>query len=111
MTTQNSDTQNTVNEAPVKGVGTGELVSPSTCYYSTGQISETKAHTLRVGRLELCCAWLKGAMPTWFYAKARGKMHRNATTFTLRAYRMMIGYRWYLGANTQGSAAREARSL
>ena len=26
MTTQNSDTQNTVNEAPVKGVGTGEMV-------------------------------------------------------------------------------------
>jgi len=27
MTTQNSDTQNTVNEAPDNGVGTGELVS------------------------------------------------------------------------------------
>lgn len=29
MTTQNSDTQNTAAEAPVKGVGTGELVRSS----------------------------------------------------------------------------------
>jgi len=45
MTTQNSDTQNTVAEAPVNGVGPGDLLANLTLKQSTCPLSDVAAHS------------------------------------------------------------------
>lgn len=82
-------------------------MKPSTIYIETGpetgaKRTDMRAHTARIGRLELCAAWLRGPIPTWLYCKPAGRLHPGAVSFTLRAFRAMLGYRWYV------SKAKEA---
>lgn len=75
-------------------------MKPTQTYYTTGAGAghpnpATIAHTLRIGRLELCCAWMRGYVPSWFYFLRNGKLHPGAVSLTFRAYRVMLGYRWY----------------
>ena len=65
-------------------------------YYETGGVNpQTRARTIRIGRLELCYAWLVGYMPTWFYLHFNGRRHLSTTAITLRIFRVILGYRWY----------------
>ena len=74
-------------------------MNPSQAYYTEpdgGLNTDTIARTCRAGRLELCYAWLVGYMPTWFYAKLAGNLHPGASSYTFRAGRVMLGWRWYI---------------
>ena len=80
-------------------------MNPSTIYLETGPQtgsprSDMRAHTIRICRLELCSAWLRGPIPTWFYCEPAGRLHPGAVSFTLRAFRVMLGYRWYAANDT-----------
>lgn len=83
-------------------------MNPSTIYIQTGTESgiprtDMRAHTARIGRLELCAAWLRGSAPTWIYCEPAGRLHPGAVSFTLRVFRAMLGYRWY-ASKTKGAA-------
>ncbi len=74
--------------------------NPKNIYYAHPDGTSTvrkdmRTYAFRIGRLELCSAWLVGHMPTWFYFHHGGKLHSEASSTTLRIFRAMIGYRWY----------------
>jgi hypothetical protein len=64
--------------------------------YESGAVNpDIRAHTLRIGRLELCSAWLSGYMPSRVFIHWPGRAFPGASAFTLRVYRAMVGFRWY----------------
>jgi len=57
----------------------------------------TKAWAWRISRrLELCAGWFHGPLPTLCYVQPRGLLHPGAVSRTLRIWRAMVGWRWYL---------------
>lgn len=72
------------------------MKNSSTMYYSDGRVNpDERARTLRIGRLELCSCWFRGEMTGFIYIHWPGRSFPAASTFTLRVWRVMVGFRWY----------------
>lgn len=71
-------------------------MSSGTMYYDDGSVSPAmRARTFRIRRLELCWCWFVGPLPSRVYLHWPGRHFPNASVFTLRLYRAMLGFRWY----------------
>lgn len=69
-------------------------------YYVNGPMAGEKVagsfvNALRLWRLELCSAWVRGTLPTFFFFRPAGRLRPDSVALTLRIGRAMIGYRWY----------------